>query len=1080
MNSKKLLGRVIQIHESMDVGDGVSKQILSLHKIFQKLGYTSEIYAKYINPLVGVEIKDVNNLCADAEDIVIFHYSSYSSIYQELFLGNTTKILLYHNITPAEYFKVGSDLYNSCKRGREQLQKIVLDFHYYIGVSQYNNNELISLGADRDKCFVWPIIVDGFNYPTERKRIASEIINILYVGRIVPNKAQLKLIEALKKFRDKYKISFKLNLVGNDTQNTEYVQQINSYISSHGLKDCVSIKGKLSDDELIKEYELSDVYISMSEHEGFGIPLIEAMQFSKPVLALGMAAVPEIMCNSDGLFYTETELHNLLLKFSRENCFIDKLINQQKKIIDSYSQGVVLKKVEKFFDNIMPKFDEYKTVSIVVCTYNRKEYLKRCLQYLHDQTSNSFEVIVVNGPSSDGTEEFLSGVKGIKQAKNSQANLSISRNIGIELASGDIIAYIDDDAIPFDNWVERILYYFNRVPRVVAGAGGATYYAGSLKFQVEDIAFTKELAFIPNIPKKKWCNGQYRTPLGTNSCFKTREIKNIGGFDKEYDYYLDETDVAYRLSLSNLIIGYYSELYLRHEFAMSDNRKGKFNYNWYSICKNTAYFMCRALGNSEKTYELIKQNLELERITHLMSACNNNEITNLQFEEFKKKIWDGYNAGVKSALESRKLLGSLSKGQGMFQQYKESSKNIKPLHIVLLTSEFPPFNGKGGIGTLYYNLASELLLMGHFVTVLTKSSSYKVHRCGNFMLIQHPIIKTVKDKNSKGLFADKLNWSITACSLIEYLDAEYLKVDVIDSSLWDVEMFAIIAKDSFKKIKKILRLVSPLKVVADINKLQIPMYDYNMLIDAEKYCIENADNVIAISNSVKYTVQSKYNVEVDSRWVQNYIGITPWPSYDVNSNYGELDESFKELNKISKGYKKILFLGRLEARKGFDIFVEAISILINKGCKNLKAIVAGDDVEGIYSKTVDTMTTNFIYLGAIDDAYKDSIIATSDIVVFPSRYESFGLVALEAFIHGKPVVGSNSGAIPEVVEDGFAGLLFESGNAEDLSHQIESLILDSNLYKKLAKGALFQSQKFSARKMALSSLEIYQNKTELK
>ena len=90
-----------------------------------------------------------------------------------------------------------------------------------------------------------------------------------------------------------------------------------------------------------------------------------------------------------------------------------------------------------------------KKVSIVICTYNRADFLKRTLKSLQYQIYKNFEVIVVNGPSTDGTKDILEQYKGIvKIAVNPKTNLSISRNMGIRMSAGDIVAFIDDDAIP--------------------------------------------------------------------------------------------------------------------------------------------------------------------------------------------------------------------------------------------------------------------------------------------------------------------------------------------------------------------------------------------------------------------------------------------------------------------------------------------------------------------------------------------------------------------------------------------------------------------------------------------------------
>ena len=114
-----------------------------------------------------------------------------------------------------------------------------------------------------------------------------------------------------------------------------------------------------------------------------------------------------------------------------------------------------------------------------------------------------------------------------------------------------------------------------------------------------------------------------------------------------------------------------------------------------------------------------------------------------------------------------------------------------------------------------------------------------------------------------------------------------------------------------------------------------------------------------------------------------------------------------------------------------------------------------------------------IFAGPLDDGARDKVMHASWCLLFPSRYESFGLVPLEAFIHGLPVVASRSGAIPEVVQDGDCGLLFEPDNSESLAHCVVRLLLEPGLRERLSAGALRRARHFSARKSAIESVRAY-------
>ncbi|MDA8519100.1 glycosyltransferase family 4 protein, partial [Citrobacter sp. Igbk 16] len=138
-------------------------------------------------------------------------------------------------------------------------------------------------------------------------------------------------------------------------------------------------------------------------------------------------------------------------------------------------------------------------------------------------------------------------------------------------------------------------------------------------------------------------------------------------------------------------------------------------------------------------------------------------------------------------------------------------------------------------------------------------------------------------------------------------------------------------------------------------------------------------------------------------------------------------------------------------------------------------LVAGECQTNInrYLKSVNIPGSNIIYIGEIDNYEREKIYAISDVVVFPSRYESFGLVPLEAFVHGKPIIASNAGAIPEVVINNECGLIFEDGNAEDLAAKIKSIMADDVLREHLGKGAYKRVRELSSYNSANKTIHLY-------
>lgn len=1077
---KHFSGRFIQVIESLDMYDACSNHVVNIDEYVKSAyGLTSEIYVRHFHPEREPLVKFIDHLHTTDDDIILFHFSAYSAhCADKVIASRGFKVLHYHNITPHYFFEKKSFLYDLCKKGRDQLSSIIDKFSFVTGDSFYNIQEIIKLGFPENRTLKLPIIIDDRKLDKLRKVDEVEK-NILFVGRICENKCQHKLIEFFNQYRKKNTVN-KLFLVGKYDTASAYYKKVVQLINDLDLKNQVTLTGSVSEEELDSYYKNSSCFISFSEHEGFGVPLLEASQYQLPVLALNKAAVFETLSGSPGIFNDTDELEGLLTKSLNDNVYRQTLIDYQNDVLTKNNYSSWKGYADSFLSTILPDKDQFKTVSVVICTLNRGDHLDRCLDYLEKSYSNNFEVIVVNGPSTDNTPQVLEKWSHlIKVFNNPVKNLSISRNIGIKAASGDLVAFIDDDAIPFFDWFETLVNYFNSTHSFVAGAGGPTYYAGSLNFQARDIFVDHFGSGVvdPNDSIKN--DPDYnRTLLGTNSIFRRDYLIECGGFDEEYDYFLDETDLCFRLIKNGFSINHCENAYLRHEFAQSENRTNKYGYNWYSIVKNTVYF---ALTYSKENRDFLIDELESivkrERVDYIQSGYNKKEINKEQFDKYLADIWRGFDAGLTAANNSAKLLNNKFLKSGEFLPFNLGSLEFKRLHIVVVSKEFPPFTRSGGIGTLYYHLVSELLLAGHFITVIIESDEPNVLERGRFKLIaiekqsvNHVYIDDSKIANSI------LGWSTRVAVEIDSLN-EIHPVSVVDSCLWDSEVYAFSLINKKLKIPLVVRLVTPLKIANEKNDWKMKTEDVDYLSFFETQIVNNANAVIPISESIKKTFVEKYSPDENVKYHKIHAGIAYWPYYEVSQGYAKLD-NFPELNDEKlKNKKKFLFLGRLELRKGIDVLLDAIEKfnLNNLNNNNACFIIAGSssiDIRSILNERFKDQD-NIVYLGEVNDFDREKIYALSDVVIFPSRYESFGLVPLEAFVHGKPVIASNSGAIPEVVIDNYCGLLFEDGNSQALADKIALLNTDDSAVAKLSEGALLRVRQLSSYNSAKESISLY-------
>jgi GT2 family glycosyltransferase len=219
--------------------------------------------------------------------------------------------------------------------------------------------------------------------------------------------------------------------------------------------------------------------------------------------------------------------------------------------------------------------------------------LGELLERLGDLRDAAFEICVVHGPTEDGTKAVLQKWKRrIKVAANPERNLSISRNIGIAMAAGDFVAFIDDDAFPSPQWLSELAAAFGD-PKV-GGAGGVvmdhtgakTQYVFSSanrlgntnschKMPVESTPFSFEFPYLQ----------------GVNCAFRREALLSVGGFDEEFDFYLDETDLCCRLIDAGWVVKQLPNAIVHHRSLPSAIRdEQKITHSRYSVLKNKLYF----------------------------------------------------------------------------------------------------------------------------------------------------------------------------------------------------------------------------------------------------------------------------------------------------------------------------------------------------------------------------------------------------------------------------------------------------------------------------------------------------------
>lgn len=289
--------RIHQLLHTLSYGDAISGEVLALQRCLRELGVESEIYAINIHPKYKGRARDYRELDRSFDGKVILHYSLGSPL-NDLYrsLTSATRVLVYHNITPPEWFEgVNPRVVRDIKNGLADLSALCRESDRLLSDSQFNADELAALGFSSD---VLELPIDPARWTEEANGGISSllkndpVLHLLHVGRVAKNKKIEDVIKVFYFLHHHLEPRSKLWLVGIDTDTEIYSFALKRMVYQLRLDKAVSFTGGMSDSEVRAFYENASVYLTMSEHEGFCLPVIEAMNFGLPVVAYAQGALP--------------------------------------------------------------------------------------------------------------------------------------------------------------------------------------------------------------------------------------------------------------------------------------------------------------------------------------------------------------------------------------------------------------------------------------------------------------------------------------------------------------------------------------------------------------------------------------------------------------------------------------------------------------------------------------------------------------------------------------------------------------------------------------------------------------------
>ena len=350
--------KVIQVLPTISFGDAVGNDALAIKKLLKEEGYDTEIYAENIDKKLpkrsALSLNYMPKL--NKNDIIIYHNSTGTDINYKIENFGARIIMIYHNITPPEFFRDYS--YNAeklTKYGLDGVKYLKNKVDYCLADSNFNKSNLLDMGYNC-KIDVRPILIPFEDYKKTHnndiiKKYDDGFTNILFVGRIAPNKKQEDIIKTFCYYKKYINPKSRLILVGSDSGMENYAKRLKDYIRVLGVEDVV-FPGHIKFDEILAFYKVADIFLCMSEHEGFCVPLVEAMFFNIPIIAYDSSAISDTLGDSGILF---NDKNPVFVSRLIDKCINDKELKEY--IIEKENQ-----RLEDFsYDRIKNMFMHYIT-----------------------------------------------------------------------------------------------------------------------------------------------------------------------------------------------------------------------------------------------------------------------------------------------------------------------------------------------------------------------------------------------------------------------------------------------------------------------------------------------------------------------------------------------------------------------------------------------------------------------------------------------------------------------------------------------------------------------------------------------
>ena len=354
--------RVHQVLATLGYGDAIGHEVLGIQRVLRAAGYDSEIFVETADSRLESLTRDFRELVdfSHPDNLLIHHFSLGSKASRTAFALPDRMALIYHNITPPEYFVgVHRTLARQCFRGRRELRAYASRCDLALGDSEFNRQDLEALGFPRTA--VLPVVPDFSHLDRAPNWLVAQDFdddwtNILFVGRVIANKKIENLIRYFHAYHTSVNPRSRLLIVGAQSGFERYLASLHQLTATLGTSH-VHFIGHVSDEELVAFYELADLFLCASEHEGFCVPLVEAFYKQVPVLAYAATAVPSTMDGAGVLFDDTNPMYvaALMDAILSDAALQDRIVDGQLAAVDRLRAQDFAGTVRRFVDEILTR-----------------------------------------------------------------------------------------------------------------------------------------------------------------------------------------------------------------------------------------------------------------------------------------------------------------------------------------------------------------------------------------------------------------------------------------------------------------------------------------------------------------------------------------------------------------------------------------------------------------------------------------------------------------------------------------------------------------------------------------------------